>query len=819
MALTPAQQATLTAALAELAKRAAANELSAAEKQSAANALASSQTNTGVAAQQVVEVAPTEVVNTSQSSTYGYSNPNSSQSSIYTQKTYVPASNTSTYTPTPVVSSGYTGNSIVDYLDSTGVDSSYSARATLAANNGITNYTGTAAQNTALLNKLRTSTTTTSTNKNALEAFTNGTTNFYNQDVASGGTINTTDKYIQSPTNPTASIKNPNYVNTTDEYIQSPTNATASIKNPNYIKPTDQTIIPTNTTTYGTNGTQTTTAKLPDDSSYKYNTETGVLNPNYFAYEAPVTQSGEISTDEIVYIPPTPEAADIINKYTESLKYQEETARTALETAYQQKLDELKVREEAYRAKISDITNKEATAFADVDALTEPFREELENTERERLYIQENFDANQLLVKELGTLLTEGNTLIEQLSGVTGLTSIRNARINQGIDAVNARAGVISAVMAAREGQINQAYTMIDRSLAAITADKTDKLAYYNSLLNYYSSEKAQAILDRDDTFDDEKAYASAQLALLQSDIVNIEKTADTVRQALIDPATSLLYAQAGISLLDSPETINQKLAQQQYFNEVTETVTTMSLNGYKPLAAGSSIPSGALVVSTVDSNGVQRDWYQISSGAGASTNTITVTNSDGSKSTFQFNNATGKYDIPITGPEDLLGTMKLAVSQIEGLNDTLLLIEDIESQTTGLKRTITPTLWSKGWNAVANAISESEKTEFISSINKLISGGTLDALIEKKSTGTSFGALSDTELSIIGSSFSKLQGYKDSGWKIDADSVINELNSIKQHTKRFMETIAADANLSINEDGQIVTTGGTTTGGFSETW
>lgn len=49
----------------------------------------------------------------------------------------------------------YTGNSIVDYLKSIGVDSSYAARAKYAANYGIKNYTGTAAQNTQLLNLMR----------------------------------------------------------------------------------------------------------------------------------------------------------------------------------------------------------------------------------------------------------------------------------------------------------------------------------------------------------------------------------------------------------------------------------------------------------------------------------------------------------------------------------------------------------------------------------------------------------------------------------------------------------------------------------------
>ena len=46
-------------------------------------------------------------------------------------------------------------NSIVDYLNSAGQDSSYKARKRLAQQQGISNYTGSARQNTSLLNSLR----------------------------------------------------------------------------------------------------------------------------------------------------------------------------------------------------------------------------------------------------------------------------------------------------------------------------------------------------------------------------------------------------------------------------------------------------------------------------------------------------------------------------------------------------------------------------------------------------------------------------------------------------------------------------------------
>lgn len=60
-----------------------------------------------------------------------------------------------TKTATKTIKTSYTGNSIVDGLKSAGVNSSYAYREQLAKANGITNYTGSASQNTALLDKLK----------------------------------------------------------------------------------------------------------------------------------------------------------------------------------------------------------------------------------------------------------------------------------------------------------------------------------------------------------------------------------------------------------------------------------------------------------------------------------------------------------------------------------------------------------------------------------------------------------------------------------------------------------------------------------------
>jgi len=62
---------------------------------------------------------------------------------------------TSQPTTQPQQTGGYTGDSLVDYLKSINVDSSFANRQRLAQQHGIANYTGTASQNTQLLNIMR----------------------------------------------------------------------------------------------------------------------------------------------------------------------------------------------------------------------------------------------------------------------------------------------------------------------------------------------------------------------------------------------------------------------------------------------------------------------------------------------------------------------------------------------------------------------------------------------------------------------------------------------------------------------------------------
>ena len=92
--------------------------------------------------------------------------------------------------------------------------------------------------------------------------------------------------------------------------------------------------------------------------------------------------------------PPVPEptAPLIQQQFMESTAKTVETARTTLETTQAKQLEDAQKRIEEANNKIADLTAKqEGVITGEAQTLLQPFREQLETAERERLFINENF--------------------------------------------------------------------------------------------------------------------------------------------------------------------------------------------------------------------------------------------------------------------------------------------------------------------------------------------------------------------------------------------------------------------------------------------
>ena len=267
-------------------------------------------------------------------------------------------------------------------------------------------------------------------------------------------------------------------------------------------------------------------------------------------------------------------------------------------------------------AKLAEMRKREQDTLDKVEELSTPFREDLENAERERLYVNKNFEENQKLVDELELLLNEGNDLIRQQQEVTGLASVRNPRIQQTMNDVQARAGVIEAVISARNGQIAQAENMIDRSINAITADKMDQLSYYNTVLSL--ANRDIIMLDAES-----KNVAQQQIDLIKGDMDRANATVDYVKQLLINPDTAAMMGSAGVKLTDSVDQINAKLKNAVYTQELRDQSNQISLQGGKIVLDPSGIPADQLV-SFTDSRG-ETHYYKIPKTGGSATTTTTA--------------------------------------------------------------------------------------------------------------------------------------------------------------------------------------------------
>ena len=287
-------------------------------------------------------------------------------------------------------------------------------------------------------------------------------------------------------------------------------------------------------------------------------------------------------TPTSVPTPPTPQAPAVKDAYFTSATENVTKSRTALEEAYKNQIKDIETKKAEAQKNYDELNDKQSVLLdTNVKPLLEPFREKLENSERERLHVNENFEANQKLVNELDSLLTEGNEILRKQKEEPLALGVLNKKVSKTMDDIAARTGVIEAVLSARSNQITEAYRLIDRSVNAITADRKDQLDYYKTIYDFYEGQKdteGKKILDLDK---DQADYVKAQIGLLEYDLENADKSANYIKELMTDPDKAMFMAKAGITLNDSPDEVNKKMAVQAEREKVTELKNELALKGY----------------------------------------------------------------------------------------------------------------------------------------------------------------------------------------------------------------------------------------------
>jgi len=267
---------------------------------------------------------------------------------------------------------------------------------------------------------------------------------------------------------------------------------------------------------------------------------------------------------------------------------------------YQSKIDELDKKEKEYQAL------QEGGMAGIKDTTYREIAEKRAAYDLEKQRFDENYNANQALVGELDTLLTQGNQVITQMQETTGLASIMQPRIAKTMTDIAARAGVIEAVMNARNGQMANAQNQLSTSLNAISSIYNDELSYYQSVVNFYGTLKNETAGKIETLSKDQKEYLDVKINMLSNDLNQLQATKANIEKALLDPDTATAYAMAGVTLTDSVETINRKLANYNYSQEVIDINNKMSGNGYSktPIA-------GVQGITIYDTAGRATTWYK----------------------------------------------------------------------------------------------------------------------------------------------------------------------------------------------------------------
>ncbi|MFA5395212.1 MAG: hypothetical protein WC346_04260 [Methanogenium sp.] len=319
-------------------------------------------------------------------------------------------------------------------------------------------------------------------------------------------------------------------------------------------------------------------------------------NPDNWQY---IQQQSKVSASEIK----SPTQVSLPSQTSSGIVAELQAAQKALE-------QNLATRQTQTQEQLAAARAKEQATLEEAKPLTEPFREKIETEGREKYGTEEVLGEQKALLDELDQLLTEGNELIRQQQQVTGLAAIRNPRIQQTMEDVAARAGVINAVVNLQNTYLANAYQSIDRTIANITADRQDRLNYYNTVLSLANRDIIELTKES-------RNIANAQIALLEKKMDNAQATVNTVKQLMLDPASALLMTQAGVSLNDSVETINAKMAEAQFANEVRDMANQFTSQGGVAVTDPSTVPASQLK-SFTDSRG-QVHYYKIpKSGSGA---------------------------------------------------------------------------------------------------------------------------------------------------------------------------------------------------------
>ena len=279
---------------------------------------------------------------------------------------------------------------------------------------------------------------------------------------------------------------------------------------------------------------------------------------------------------------PEPTADTTQETFQNGLTEQATLARTELESTLKAERDAALKRQEELNKKMEKLMQNQDPTKRDTFAQEERIvQNQLDAAETASASLEEDFAKRRKTVNELDTLLTQGNQLIEQARNAP-ITKYRSRSVSQEMQNVQARAGVLQAVVSGLDGNINFAHSIINNASNAVASVWNDQLTYNQAYMSLVESGELAKNKIQDD-------YANSQIVLAEQKLNQLEETKSYIQGLMIDPASAQFIADAGITLNDSVEEINTKMQEQTSKQEREDTINELTIDGYEyvPFAEG----------------------------------------------------------------------------------------------------------------------------------------------------------------------------------------------------------------------------------------
>jgi len=304
--------------------------------------------------------------------------------------------------------------------------------------------------------------------------------------------------------------------------------------------------------------------------------------------QAPITDSsGAIDATKLsgagsVSMPqPTAPAAQ--ESFQTGVQSSVDSAEANLNTSLAKQRDEGLERQDELNTKLEGIMKESDPAKRETSAQEgRIMQNQLDAAEDASATLEEDFNTRRSTVDELKKLLTQGNQLIERAKSQPIALSVLDKSISQTTQDVQARAGVLQAVLTGLDGNISEAHSIINNAQSAVSASWQDTLTYNEAYMNLVQTGE----LAKNKIYED---YASSEVSLAKDKLDNIQATSDYLKKLMVTPDDAKFMARAGVSLNDTVDEINEKMAAQSQRDEINDTINDLSKDGYKyvPYAEG----------------------------------------------------------------------------------------------------------------------------------------------------------------------------------------------------------------------------------------